>query len=151
MKDFEEKTGGLSRALAKGGTDLSSNGLIKFKNAYDEATATTILSHKLNSIKDSDFNNSGDATSSVVIVGEFPTNDDTTQLGPFLARCIEVTKSVNLERQGKTTAFTDLLKGQKYKDLKAKKLHSDSKFTHNIYKPGFGTVYLIHLSLLPES
>ena len=134
LKDFVDKTagkkGGLSRVYATNKTDLSEFGLFKFE-AYPEATAD-IYSAELESVEESEFSNSDKNTSTVQLVGEFPTDQE--KLPPWLAHRVEVAKTGTLF--GQTIARTDNVKGQKYNGKGRK--HRDDKFKHIIRKPLLG-------------
>ena len=134
LKDFVKKSAGkadgLSRVVATDGTDLTEFGLFKLE-AYPEAIAH-IYSAELESVEVSEFSNTDKNTSTVQLVGEFPT--DPEKLPPWLAHRVEVAKTGTLF--GKTIARTDNVKGQKYNGKGRK--HRDDKFKHIIRKPLLG-------------
>ena len=125
----EEKTRGLERVLDENETDLSEFGLYKLKNVYPEATAD-IYSEEMDSPKLS-FNNPGNATSTVQIVGPWKHIIDPTKLGPRLRHRIKVSKTGKF---GETTVITDNVKVQKYDGPGGK--HRDRKVTHTIFNHG---------------
>ena len=136
VKDFVEKSAGkpegLSRAFAIDGTGMSKSGLFKFKIPNGEATANSIL-HQCESIENCVYRNPKAATSSLQVVGEFP-SELPQPLPHFLANRVRVAETGTLF--GKTIARTDNLKVQKYKGPGGE--HCDDKFKHIIRKPLLG-------------
>lgn len=133
VKDFVEESAGkpegLSIAFAIDGTNMSSSGLFKFKIPNGEATANSIL-HQCDSIENCVYRNPKAATSSLTVVGEFPS----TLPQPFLANRVVVAKTGTLF--GETISKTDNLKVNKYKGPGGE--HCDDKFKHIIRKPLLG-------------
>ena len=144
VKDFVEKSAGkpegLSIAFAIDGTAMSKSGLFKFKIPNGEATANSIL-HQCEPIENCVYRNPKATTSSLQVVGEFPSKLPQ----PFLANRVVVAKTGTVF--GETISKTDNLKVQKYKGPGGSTC--DDKFKHIIRSHYLA--YLTSLSFFVES